>query len=150
MKISLPENFLRSTAGVCLTLLLGLVASPSQARASCGARFDHLQGGGLGIERLDRFAAAHGQWGPETAIPVEAPRRPRPCSGPSCSKLPAIPAPPSVAEARYVEVWAIFGSMLGGRTVASTRITPEDRDLHAIHVGPSIFHPPRSSSRLAV
>ncbi len=141
MKISASERLLRPVVGACLTLLACLVVAPSNAQAGCSSRVSHGSEYALGADLIEQAFRLGDQSPLSPRLPQDLPR---PCSGPTCSKLPAIPAPPSVAETRTVESWAYHGGALISLPALDARLLPPPpRDLHTIHVGPSVFHPPR-------
>jgi len=143
MKISSSESLLRSAAGVCLTLLVCLVIAPSHVQAGCSSHLVYDPTPGLGSELIDQFIRVGTSAPINSTSPRGTPKQPPSCSGPSCSKLPALPTPPSVAETRYIEVWALLEPLVPLPSLKSTLFPPAHRDFHTIHVGPSIFHPPR-------
>ncbi len=130
-----PRHRAWAGVGAFLTLLaIGLVA-PGSARADCS-------------HPGDRPAIAGDLFGLD-ARPADLPTRdqaprPKPCSGPQCSGKSA-PSPSTVPQAPpRSELWATLVPIEPTDGANPAGWAREGSPAIPAHLGPSIFHPPRS------
>src|SRR5690242_11146145 len=145
MRSSVTERSLRRPAGALLALLGWALVAPSVARAGCSHYVTYqAERDALAVLFAPSVVGVAedqpaGRWTPPP------PQRPRPCSGPSCSKPPAAPAVPSVAVTRHVEAWAFLGDPLAPPGLTSTRLDAPASRPCPVRTAGTVFHPPRPS-----
>jgi hypothetical protein len=72
----------------------------------------------------------------------EAPARPQPCSGPSCSNAPAVPSPIPTARAELSGKQGCLSRTVRPFLVLSYHLIPPSDRLHPIQRGGELFRPP--------
>ncbi len=131
-----PGRLARIAVGALLTLLAGSLAlSGGSALAGC----DHP---GPGLAHFEQLVSA-GAMPEAEPMPSE---RPKPCSGPMCSKPPAAPPVMPVTAAFGVEPWACLATPEAAVSPNPAPLPPPEREARPDRRAASIFHPPRSSS----
>jgi hypothetical protein len=132
------RRWIRTATGVALALLAVMFCAPA-ARGSCGHYV--LVGAKLAQATAPDVAPPAGGEALPPSVPEE---KPRPCSGPSCSRGPAgLPAAPPAARPVSGEQWGCVVTLLAlppSGPVASLADGPSPRPLR---LGSGVYHPPR-------
>ncbi|HWE39794.1 MAG TPA: hypothetical protein VG406_24810 [Isosphaeraceae bacterium] len=122
--------------------IVALLAAPALAHGDCGAS-GHDRDGSLAIaghfDRLRHAGAIPRQPAGDSPMPTA------PCSGPSCSRQPvAPPAPPPMTPGWRVESWCCLDLVLVPAPSPSRPRPTSEPGARPRHLGPTIFHPPRT------
>jgi hypothetical protein len=115
-------------AGWALALLLGVLAAPAAAQASCG---DYVRMGGADAPR----PATDGKGMPSHPAPG-------PCHGPGCDRHPVAPLAP-VTVSVQVEDWACVLRADDSRSSKPTFALREENTSRPVRRASSVYHPPR-------
>ncbi|MDG3004357.1 hypothetical protein [Paludisphaera mucosa] len=143
MKAFAPARSVGLWAGAILSLLVTGLIAPSQAQAGCAHYVKHRSAADAFAHRLDPLVAGSAEASTDAPSTPDGPRRPAPCSGPSCSGQPASPTPPPVTTIKLVEAWACLVPRRSPSRIDSTPTLPPSCTLGPIHRGEPVFHPPR-------
>ncbi|WP_145952072.1 hypothetical protein [Paludisphaera borealis] len=130
--------------GALIALLACSHLAPSQARAGCSYYVLHRSTSGDMADHLDPLVSGMAMTLAGEPSHSDGPRRPKPCSGPSCSGWPDSPTPPSVSATKFVEPWAYLAPLWSRPEIDSALLPISSHDLCPIHRGEPIHHPPRS------
>jgi hypothetical protein len=115
-------------------LIGGCLGTTASAWAGCG---DYV--------RIGRHAASTlGSSLHQASIPIAPVEPHKPCSGPSCRRMPASPpgSPASLSFLRLVE-WPCLLEASVGAGIARSRVVDESSTVRPSHLSLSVFHPPR-------
>lgn len=127
--------------GVGAAVLLTLLWVSPASRAACS----HLA---RPLGDLQQMSSLTGLQGLMTTAPGledrgSFPRRPPPCSGPSCSGQIPLPASTSIATVAPASLWGLLGRPLELGTGPVRFLRDPGQPLPRSHMTSSIFHPPR-------
>jgi len=149
MNVTARVRLVRTWAGALGALVVCGLLIPSQAQAGCSRYVRHGAAMGDTAGLLDPAVGLLALTLPDVGTPSEGPRRPAPCSGPSCSGRTDAPTPPSVSTTRFVEPWACLAESWKRSDQDATPLDLLSRQLRPIHRGEPHPRPPRSTSPLA-
>ena len=144
MRATAFGRLVRFTVGALLALLACDLSRPSIARAGCSHPADPSAVESAHFEQLARLGALATRPGD----PPTGPARPAPCSGPTCSKAPAVPLAPVQAPPHRGAPEAILDPADLAPDLGSAPTAPADPILRPAHADPAIFHPPRPAPSL--
>lgn len=144
MRSLLPRMLVRFGAGALLLLLSQVLCAPRTALAGC----DHLAGSGLSayasLARLDDLITGQPAAG-QGAVPGHpGPKRPLPCSGPSCSGRVPLPVSTVLLTLDGLEQWGLLADSLDGSGPSVRSGWIAEPPSRPSRVPSCVFHPPRS------
>jgi hypothetical protein len=145
MRVPSSRSLVKLAVGALLLLTMSLLPRPARAGCSHPARplGDLRRAGSLaGLDALITGGTpSQGALAPTRQLP----RRPLPCSGPSCSGQVPLPVSSSIVTLAPADLWGVLGrcSHTGAPPVRFARV--EEPRAHVCVITSSIFHPPRPS-----
>jgi hypothetical protein len=126
--LDLLRPLVRLKTRVLLALLAGALLAPSAARAGCDS-----------VTHIEKMRPAT-----KGALPTPAsPSQPCPCTGPTCSRAPFVPAAPPVVVTLRLPDWVCPGPPLSLAPSFSTSPVAADEPLPPVRQGATIYRPPR-------
>ena len=128
------RRLMRWGLGALAVLLAHGILAPSTVRAGCNHLVTSQADRQLDLHHLDGLITGAGD--------REAPRPPRPCSGPGCSNSTPRPMPVPSAGSDGPHDWIVAIPALEADAPALPRRIPDPTPARPVGHGPSIFHPP--------